>query len=281
LSDSPPLTFQQFESTLTRLGGGGPSDPAAQQRFREVATAVQTVALTRESLGDLVKNQPAIVPALGLVVGLSQEALKNTLRHRLGSSGWRTLAVRRSTDVIALLDDEFKLIAELERQRSTKWDYIDILQERAGSRGLAGRAIRRGRALEDRVLQLVGPEGLALPHKLRTRFVGTGGRTAPCDIAIPDSGDKALIVIAIKGFDSTGSKLSDAVREVVAMAEVAQPRQFVYAVVDGIGWKSRKADLQRIYDLWQNHLIEGAYTLARLDEFQVELERAAKRLGLL
>jgi len=120
-----------------------------------------------------------------------------------------------------------------------------------------------------------------LPHKLRTRFVGTGGRTAPCDIAIPDSGDKALIVIAIKGFDSTGSKLSDAVREVVAMAEVAQPRQFVYAVVDGIGWKSRRADLQRIYDLWQNHLIEGAYTLARLNEFQVELDRAAKRLGLL
>jgi hypothetical protein len=281
VSSSPPPTFEEFEGTLNRLGGTASTNPGAKQHFRREAIGVQTVGLNRQAVSKLVKGQPTIVPILGLVVGLSQEALKNTLRHRLGSSGWLTLASQRSAELVALLDDEFDLLAELGKQRSAKWDYIDVLLERAGSRGLAGRAISRGRALEDRVQQLVGKDGLNLPYKLRTRFVGTRGRTEPCDVAIPDSGDKALIVIAIKGFDSTGSKLSDAVREIIAMAEIAQPRQFVYAVVDGIGWKSRRSDLHRIYDLWTNHLIEGAYTLARFEQFRDELESAAKRLGLL
>jgi len=275
------LTFQEFEASLTRLGGATSTDPEARMLFRQLATEVQTVAITREDLSKLVNRLPAVVPVLGLVVGLSQEALKNTLRHRLGTSRWLHLDARRSAEVVALLDDELNLLSELERQRTTRWDYIDILQERAGSRGLAGRAISRGRALEDRVEKLVGREGLNLPYRLRTQFVGTAGRTAPCDVAIPDSGDKALIVIAIKGFDSTGSKLSDAVREVAAMADVAQPRQFVFAVIDGMGWKGRRADLRRIYDLWQNHSIEGAYSLARFTEFRSDLESAARRLKLL
>ncbi len=281
MSGAPPLTFEEFEASLTRLGDASSIDTQVQTLFRQLATEVQTVALTRHDLANLVKRVPAVVPVLGLVVGLSQEALKNTLRHRLGTSRWLNLDAQRAAEVVTLLDEEFHLLSELDRQRSAQWDYIDILQERAGSRGLAGRAISRGKALENRVEQLVGKEGLDLPYRLRTQFVGTAGRTAPCDVAIPNSGDKALIVIAIKGFDSTGSKLSDAVREVAAMADVAQPRQFVFAVIDGMGWKGRRADLRRIYDLWRNHSIEGAYSLARFTEFRADLESAAKRLKLL
>jgi len=262
------------------LGGAVTVDLVVRDRFRALATKVRTVDLKREALSSLIEIEPDLVPILGLVVGLSQEALKNTLRYRLGSAGWGQLARTRSAEVVALLDDEFNLLARLDEERSHEWDYADILLERAGSRGQAGRAIRRGKALEDKVEMLVGKHGLDLPYKARTRFVGTAGRSAPCDIAIPDGGDKALIAIAIKGFDSTGSKLTDAVREVVAMSEVRQPRQFVYAVVDGIGWKSRKADLRRIYDLWSSDMIAGVYSLAHFDEFRSELESAARRLNL-
>ena len=273
-------SFEQFEASLSRLGGVVPVDEVVRERFRALASKVRNVDLTREALSGLIEVEPELVPILGLVVGLSQEALKNTLLYRLGSAGWIQLARRSSAEVVALLDDEFNLLARLDEERSHKWDYGDILLERAGSRGQAGRAIRRGKALEDKVEMLVGKQGLDLPYKVRTRFVGTAGRSAPCDIAIPDGGDKALIAIAIKGFDSTGSKLTDAVREVVAMADVRQPRQFVYAVVDGIGWKSRKADLRRIYDLWSNDMIAGVYSLAHFDEFRSELESAVRRLNL-
>lgn len=109
----------------------------------------------------------------------------------------------------------------------------------------------------------------------RTQFTGTGGRTAPCDLAIPEDGAGALIVCAVKGFDSTGSKLTDAVREIESMASVRDPRQFVYAVVDGTGWLRRRADLRRIHTLWVKRSINGMFSLAQLDEFRTELIRAA------
>jgi hypothetical protein len=217
---SPQLSFEQLEESLSQLGGISIVDPQVRTRFRQIASVLKTAELTRASLAKLIAEQPQLVPILGLVVGLSQESLKNTLRHRLGTTGWTGLARRRSTDVIHLLDEDFHLLVQLDRERATKWDYVDVLMERAGSRGLAGRAISRGRALEDKVESLVGQDGLNLEYKVRTRFTGTAGRNASCDIAIPSGGDKALIVIAVKGFDSTGSKLSDAVREIESMAEV-------------------------------------------------------------
>lgn len=74
---------------------------------------------------------------------------------------------------------------------------------------------------------------------------GRGGQTAPCDLAIPTGGAGARIVVAAKGFDSTGSKLTDAVREVEEIAE------------------------------------RRLYTLATLGRFRDDLGDAARRLGLL
>jgi hypothetical protein len=281
MKGSPQLSFAELEESLSQLGGIPAIDSESRVRFRSLALPLQTVDLSRDSLSELIEGEPSLVPILGLAVGLSQEALKNILRHRLHSGGWTHLARRRSAEVVRMLDEEFNLVSQLKSERAKTWDYTDILLERAGSRGLASRAISRGRALEDKVERVVGPGGLQLPYELRTRFTGTAGRTASCDVAIPAGADRALIVIAIKGFDSTGSKLSDAVREIEAMADVRQPRQFVYAVVDGIGWKSRRSDLRRIYNLWANHMIDGVYPLAYFDEFKAELENAAHRLGVL
>lgn len=94
-------------------------------------------------------------------------------------------------------------------------------------------------------------------------------------------GDHTHIAVAAKGFDSTGSKLSDAVREIMDMADVRQPTQFIMAVVDGIGWKSRIGDLRRIYTLWERRQIDGLYTLATLGTFARDLEQAARLRNLL
>jgi hypothetical protein len=89
------------------------------------------------------------------------------------------------------------------------------------------------------------------------------------------------IIVAAKGFNSTGSKLTDAVTEIERMAEVRTPTQYVFAAIDGIGWKSRQADLRRIHRLWVDRRIDGMFALTTLDQFRVELEGAARRLGLL
>lgn len=105
-------------------------------------------------------------------------------------------------------------------------------------------------------------------------------RTAPCDLAIP-SDSTPEVVVAAKGFDSTGSELTDAVREIEEMADVRLPRQTVYAVIDGIGWKSRQADLRRLHQLWETQQIHGMYTLSALDVFRQDLAEAARLRGLL
>lgn len=138
---------------------------------------------------------------------------------------------------------------------------------------------RAGRGLEDEVEAVI--KALGLQPSMRGRFAGRDNRTAPCDFAIHGAGGEALIVGCVKGFNSTGSKLSDAVREVVQMADVRMPRQFVFAVIDGIGWLSRRADLERIYNLRRTDQIDGLYSLARLNEFRADLEQAARLRGLL
>ena len=65
------------------------------------------------------------------------------------------------------------------------------------------------------------------------------------------------------------------------MANVRLPTQFVMAAVDGIGWKSRTADLRRIYELRAANRIDGLYSLNSLGDFRSDLEDAARRLGLL
>ena len=154
-----------------------------------------------------------------------------------------------------------------------------MLVGRAGTRRTATDAGATGRRVEDEIEAVASDLGLAC--ETRTRFEGRNGLTAPCDLAIPAGGAAARIVVAAKGFDSTGSKLTDAVREVEEMAEKRLPAQYVMAAVDGIGWKNRTNDLRRIYELWETKQIDGLYTLAALGTFRTDLEAAAVRLGLL
>ncbi len=223
--------------------------------------------VNRASLESYIERHPDAAPLLATCVGLSQEQFKNQLQHRLGTSSWAKLSRHNPAAVVEFLDRDFQLVPLLQQQMERNWSFADVLLERhLWSRRGAGRAIGQGRRLEDDVEAVVRDS--RLDYRPRTTFSGLGGQTAPCDFAIPEGGANAKIVVAVKGFNSTGSKLTDAVREIEAMSQVRQPTQFVFAVVDGIGWKSRRADLQRIHQLWERQSIDGLFTLARLDGFR-------------
>lgn len=90
------------------------------------------------------------------------------------------------------------------------------------------------------------------------------------------NGSNAEILVAAKGFDSTGSKLSDALR--CGAGDRGDggreaPRQFVMAV---IGWKTGLADLRSIHEFWVNQQIDGMYTLATLDQTWDDLEDSVR-----
>lgn len=274
-------TFAEYLASLGRLTAH--VDPtAASPEAAEIKAAADSLAalpdVTTTTLATWASDHPAWVNVLGLAVGLSQEKLKNTLKHHLDTAGWVTLARERPNDLIGMLEREFDLVRLIEVQRNRPYDFGDILIARAGTRQTATAAGAQGRRVEDEIEAIA--RNLGLPCETRTRFTGRNGRTAPCDLVIP-AGHNAVIAVAAKGFDSTGSKLTDAVREIEEMADVRQARQFIMAVIDGIGWKSRLGDLRRIYALWESQQINGMYTLASLDSFRHDLQQAARMHRLL
>lgn len=97
---------------------------------------------------------------------------------------------------------------------------------------------------------------------------------------VPAGGRDCVIAVAAKGFDSTGSKLTDAVREIQEMADARTGRQIVLAVVDGIGWRGRMADLKRIWMLRETGEIDGLYSLASVDQLKLDLDRFATLRGI-
>ena len=281
-----PASFEEFLSELTSLStAAGAGTPALEPELvREAAAAAQALAsletITRETIAEVIRAHPDWVPFLASCAGLGLEQLKRQLQRLVRTSGWTRLAQREPERLVAVLDDAFGLIEQIRTQREQTWTFADVLLERyIWSRRRASTSILQGRRLENVVEEIVASI-MADRYVMRTKFVGRGGEEAPCDFAIPDDGPAALIIGAVKGFNSTGSKLSDAVREIERMASVRLPRQFVFAFVDGIGWLGRQADLRRIYDLWVTHAIDGLYSLARIEAFRTDLTDAAKRLGL-
>jgi len=234
--------------------------------------------VTEEVLVEWVVVHPEHVNALGLTVGLSQEKLKNLLKVRFGSSSWARVAKGDPHGLVAWLVEEFDLLAALEQQRDRTYTFGDVLAARGTSRQTATSAGVAGRSIEDAVERIVSE--LGLPYAMRGRFVGRNGETGPADLAVPDF-ENAVVAVACKGFDSTGSKLTAAVTEVTEMANVRYAHQYVLAVVDGIGWLNRLGDFRRMFALAESRRIDGLYALADLDRFRADLEQAARRHGLL
>jgi len=277
---SPP-SFDEYLESLGRLTAHADPTvvtPNTLEITGDTATLGLLPEVTVETLARWVSERPSRARILGLAVGLSQEKLKNTLKHHLGTTGWVTLARERPHDLVTMLDENYDLVRLVKVQRARVYDFGDILVARAGTRQTATAGAASGRKLEDEIEVIA--RNLGLPYQTRTRFTGRDGRTAPCDLVIP-SGTHAEIAVAAKGFDSTGSKLTDAVREIKEMAEVRKPRQFIMAIIDGIGWKNRVNDLRQIYSLWERQDIDGMYTLATLERFHDDLLQAARRLNLL
>lgn len=256
------------------------AESETQTIVREISAELAGLSdITVDSLEAWVDGRADAIRVLGLSVGLGQERLKIWAKHNLGTQGFGLLAKNHARATIELLDSEHNLIRAIDEGRHQQYSYSDILVTRATSKSTANRAASAGRSLEDLLEEAAVEAGLE--YSTRGRFTGIGGRTAPYDLAILDQNGDPVIVVGAKAFDSTGSKLSDALREVEEMAQTRLPRQYVFAAIDGIGWKGRESDLKKIHQLWVDQRIDGIYSASTMDDFKARLIDAGKRLGLL
>jgi DpnII restriction endonuclease. len=261
-------TLEAYLRSLSALDHVGAfTDPETLETCKRATRAViEAENLTVETLADIVQSDCELVPVFAAVAGFSQERFKTWLTARFGTAGWKTLARERPIDLISAIDADAGLVELLETQSLKAWTWADVIASVMSQRLRGGSAVQSGRNLEDFVEASVIEAGLNFEP--RTRFIGTNAESAPADFAIPGGGADAEIVIAIKEFHSTGSKLSDAAREIEEMAKVRRPTQFVYAIVDGQGWHRRRGDLEKILKLWEVGRIDGVYTRNSLREFK-------------
>ena len=277
----PAMPFEAYIASLGRLTAvidPTASTPEADDITDAVATLEALDGIDLESLAAWTLAHPDQTYVLALVVGLSREKLKNHLRNWFNTASWRKASLEQSAALVEKLDEEFDLLRLLRTQRNSAYTFGDVLVARAGTRATATTAGQSGRKIEDELEGIA--QSLKLPYVPRGRFEGRNGKTAPADLAVPATGRDCVIAVAAKGFDSTGSKLSDAVREIEEMADARTGGQVALAVVDGIGWKGRMADLKRIWGLWDSGDIDGLYTLATLDQFKIDLDRYASLRGV-
>lgn len=272
----PAIPFESYVSSLGRLTSVVDptiSTPAAEDIKLAARRLGSLTEITADTIAAWCLADPQQVYVLALVVGLSREKLTNQLRDWFGTGSWAKAAKEHTQDLVRRMDEDYDLLRLVKTQRFRDYRFEDILIARAGTRTTATSAGQSGRRIEDEIEAVAVDIGL--PHALRGRFEGRRGKTAPADLAVPTTGRECVIAVAAKGFDSTGSKLTDAVREIEEMADARTGGQVVLAVVDGIGWRGRMADLKRIWDLWDTNEIDGLYTLATLDQFRADLDHYA------
>ncbi|HET9592501.1 MAG TPA: DpnII family type II restriction endonuclease, partial [Solirubrobacterales bacterium] len=195
------------------------------------------------------------------------------------TAGWVILSRERPADLIGALDQDFDLVSRLNEQRDREWTWADVLAHAMAPLQRASSSIRQGRNLEDQVEEVI--QRVGLPFVARTRFQGRAGDSAPADFSIPAGGEDALVAVGVKGFDSTGSKLTDARREIEEMVKVKTSNQFIFAIVDGQGWIRRQNDLRQIHALWVRREIDGLFNQHSLPEFEISLRAAGRRVDLL
>ncbi|MBN1909558.1 MAG: hypothetical protein JW818_07465 [Pirellulales bacterium] len=214
---------------------------ASISHFRQLGRS-----LTTEDLEAALAETPTFLDVCRLFIGQGQEPVAHMICDQLGGPRmtWqrlRRMATREPKAMAAALS-AMGVTRMIDEQINRQWEMEDILVERyrmGRGRAIAGQ--KRGRALEDEVERILEENGA--PFEPRVTFVGKRGAQAKCDFAIPEK-NHPKIVIEAKGFEATGSKLTDFLGDVLKIGEAKEYHMYFFLVTDGRGWHNRQSDLK-------------------------------------
>lgn len=215
---------------------------------------------------------------VGLFMGFSKDKLAGELTERLGAGG---IGIKRyQSDREAYLDvlEELGLRDAMTATVNAEPVWSDILKERLRSgRGSAIQGQQRGRGLEDFTEEVI-QEVFGTSYEVRCTFQGVNGM-AKCDFAIPNK-DQPFILIEVKAYGATGSKMSDIIGDVDAIIGAKRHDASLLLITDGLTWKARANDLRKIIQRQNDGRITRIYTKKMRDQLQADLETLKAELHL-
>ncbi len=225
------------------------------------------------------KNFDTGVLVCRLFMGLSKDVFVSRVAVAFPNGG--SGATRYKSDSESYLNAllEMGVLDSMSREVNRRLHWSDRLVERLRSgRGSAIAGQRRGRVVEDLAEELIAREfGNAFDK--RCSFTGKSGRKAKCDFAIPSKA-KPQILIESKGYNATGSKMSDIIGDVQAIIDSKRRDTYLLFVTDGTTWRQQKSDLKKIVKSQNDGDFARIYTRAMSKQFEVELVSLKLQLKL-
>jgi hypothetical protein len=248
-------------------------DEIARSVIARLADLPKKVSYDRSDIGALLDQdfEEGILCAR-LFLALSKDSMVAELKRELGTGG---IGVKRyREDRVTYLDalERLRLPEALEAAINYQPVWSDVLVERLRSgRGSAISGQKRGRGLEDFVEAMV-QEVFDDQYETRCTFTGAEGKTAKCDVAVPDR-NRPRIVIEVKGYGATGSKMTDIIGDLDAIINAMRRDTTLLFFTDGLTWKARLSDLKKIVERQNEGKIARIYTTSMRDEFIADLKR--------
>ncbi len=218
--------------------------------------------------------------AVRLFADLSKDEFTAALKDRLGSGiGITRLkqdpeAFYEALEALGVLNQMATTI-----NRPTTWH--DLLTERLkGGRGSAIKGQRRGRYLEDFVERLIVQIFGVNAYEARCQFIGaTGTSTEKTDFAIPNKNDPSVLIEA-KAYGATGSKQTDVLGDITRIVNEKRDDTHFLLVTDGITWRERTSDLDKLITLQNQGKITRIYTQSMANQLESDLQQLKSEHGL-
>ncbi len=266
------ITLDELLSELTELPADW-MDDTGLQLIGELKVAVNKLRLldrplTQSDLAERLNENELFLDVARLFAGKGQEPFSHVLCSALNerSMSWKKLRRLANSDPerVAGALDSVGIRETIDNHLNRKWEVEDVLIDRYKmSRGRAIAGQLRGRALEDEVEAVLSADGILFQRGVT--FLGKNDQTAKCDFAIPTK-NHPKVVIESKGFEATGSKLTDFLGDVLKIVQAKDYHMYFFLVTDGRGWQNRISDLRKIIEYHQNGDVDMVYTRARLGE---------------
>lgn len=214
-----------------------------------------------------------------LFLALSKDSMEAELRRELGGGGIGIKRYQADPESYLSALERLGLLEQMAASINFEPVWSDILVERLRSgRGSAISGQRRGRGLEEFVEAIVR-EVFGTAYEPRCTFTGADGKTAKCDVAIPNK-LRPRIVVEAKGYGATGSKMTDIIGDLDAIIDALRRDSYLLFVTDGMTWKARQSDLRKIVERQNQGKIARIYTTKMREEFLSDLQSLKRIIGL-
>lgn len=237
---------------------------------------------TKKDIEELLrKNFPAASTLIRLFLDVSKDEMTIHLKELLGDGGIGIKRFQKDSEAYLRALCSLGLPGKMTTAVNTPPHWSDVLIERLkGGRGSAIKGQQRGRGLEDFTENLIRHVFDQSQIDTRCRFIGASGQsTEKTDFVIPSRNDPHILIEA-KAYGATGSKQTDILGDIARIVEQKRNDTVMLLFTDGITWRERLSDLQKLIDLQNTGSINRIYTRAMAEEFLSDLKQLKIEFGL-